>query len=61
MSIADMNGFANMETGNLNTVDAIRSAVDLSGSADIVKTHMNIPVQQRRSVRERLGGHTAEL
>ena len=61
MSRVDINGFTNMETGNLNTVGATKLVKNTSGSADIVRTHMNIPGQQRRSAREKQGGHTAEL
>ena len=53
--------FASTETGNLNTADAIKLVKNISGSADIVKMHMNIPSQQRRSARGKQGGLTAEL
>ena len=56
-----MNGFASTETGNLNTADAIKLVKNISGSADIVKMHMNIPSQQRRSARGKQGGHTVEI
>ena len=56
-----MNGFASTETGNLNTADAIKLVKNISGSADIVKMHMNIPSQQRRSARGKQGGHTVEV